>query len=68
MKDGSEYRCGAGTTGFEDQANMIYYTEFDIQDGILDITQVESLLFHKGWEADENGEPTIQTFFYIPIN
>lgn len=68
MKDGSEYRCGAGTTGFEDQANMIYYTEFDIQDGILDITQIESLMFHKGWEADENGEPTIQTFFYIPIN
>ena len=68
MKDGSEYQCGAGTTGFEDQANMIYYTEFDIQDGILDITQVESLIFHKGWETDENGEPTIQTFFYIPIN
>lgn len=57
MKDGTEYRCGAGTDGFEDQENMIYFTQFDIQDGILDISQVESLVFR-----DENGET-----IYIPI-
>ena len=67
MKDGSEHFCGGGTSGFEDQANMIYFTEFDIYDGILDISQVESLMFHKGWENDENGKPTVQTFWYIPI-
>ena len=67
MKDGSEYRCGAGTSGFEDQENMIYFTEFDIQDGILDISQVESLMFHKGWEKDAAGNPTIQAFYYIPV-
>lgn len=67
MKDGSEHICGAGTSGFEDQENMIYFTEFDISDAILDIRQVESLMFHKGWEADENGALTIQTFDYIPI-
>ncbi len=67
MKDGSEHFCGAGTSGFEDQENMIYFTEFDIFDAILDVSQVESLMFHKGWEADENGNLTIQTFYYIPI-
>ena len=67
MKDGSEYRCGAGSHGFEDQENMIYYAQFDIHDAILDISQVESLMFHKGWENDENGKPTVQTFWYIPI-
>ena len=67
MKDGREYICGAGTSGFEDQENMIYFTEFDIHDGILDITQVESLMFHKGWELDAEGKPTIQTFYYIPV-
>ena len=66
-KDGSEHICGAGTSGFEDQENMIYFTEFDIFDAILDISQVESLMFHKGWEKDENGELTVQTFYYIPI-
>ena len=68
MKDGSEYRCGAGTAGFEDLDNMIYYTEWDIADAILDVSQVESLMFHKGWEKDANGEPTIETFYYIPVS
>ena len=39
----------------------------DIADAILDLSQVESLMFHKGWEKDANGEPTIQTFYYLPI-
>ena len=67
MKDGSEHICGAGTAGFEDQEKMIYFTEFDVSDAILDLSQVESLMFHKGWEQDENGEMTVQTFYYIPI-
>ena len=68
MKDGSEYICGASTSGFEDQENMIYFTESDIYDAILDISQVESLMFHKGWELDANGKSTIQTFYYIPVS
>ena len=68
MKDGSEHMCGGGTSGFEDEENMIYFTEWDIFDAILDISQVESLMFHKGWELDANGKPTIQTFYYIPIS
>lgn len=68
MKDGSEHRCGAGISGFEDQKNMVYFTEMDIYDAILDISQVESLMFHKGWELDANGNPTIQTFYYIPLH
>lgn len=68
MKDGSEHRCGASTSGFEDQDNMIYFTESDIYDAILDINQVESLMFRKGLELDANGNPTIQTFYYIPVS
>ena len=60
--------CGGGTEGFESVENMIYFTEFDISDAILDISQVESLMFRKGWELDANGKPTIQTFYYIPIS
>ena len=57
MKDGSEYRCGSGTGGFEDREKMVYFTLFDIYDGILDISKVESLFFR-----DETGETV-----YIPI-
>ncbi|MBQ7130749.1 MAG: DUF4179 domain-containing protein [Oscillospiraceae bacterium] len=67
MKDGSCYRCVATTTGFEDQENMIYFTESSMVDAILDVSQVESLMFYKGREKDANGEPTIQTFWYMPI-
>lgn len=68
MKDGSEHMCGGGTSGFEDQENMIYFTEWDISDAILDISQVESLMFRKGLEQDANGKLTVQTFYYIPIS
>jgi len=68
MEDGSEYRCGAGTSGFEDQEKMIYFTEFDIHDAILDVSQVESLMFHKDWVKDGDGKTIGQTFYYIPIS
>lgn len=46
---------------------MIYFTELQISDAILDVSQVESFMFHKGWELDAEGKPTIQTFYYIPV-
>ena len=67
MKDGSEHRCGAGSSGFEDEENMIFFTRNDISDAILDISQVDSLMFHKEWELDADGNPTIEVFDYIPV-
>lgn len=67
MKDGSEHLCYSTSYGFEDEENMIYFIESSMLDAILDISQVESLMFHKGWENDANGNPTVQTFYYIPI-
>ena len=57
MKDGSEQSCVPSTTGFEDQENMIYFIQSTMFDAILDISQVESLIFR-----DVNGETV-----YIPI-
>ena len=67
MKDGSEHICIPSTSGFEDQENMIYFIESTMFDAILDVSQVESLMFHKGWEKDVAGNPTIQAFYYIPV-
>ena len=67
MKDGSEHICIPSTSGFEDQENMIYFIESAMFDAILDVSQVESLMFHKGWELDAEGKPTIHTFYYIPV-
>ncbi len=74
MKDGSQYRCAFMTRGYEDPENMLYHnvsTYFAYSYGvnaILDPSQVESLMFHKGWEQDANGEPTVETFYYIPVS
>ena len=67
MKDGSEHRCQATTTGFEDQEKMIYFVQSSMLDAILDLSQVESLMFHKGWEKDASGK-NIHTFYYIPVS
>ena len=67
MKDGSEHICLPSTSGFEDQENMIYFIESTMFDAILDVSQVESLMFHKSWDLDAEGKPTIQTFYYIPV-
>lgn len=68
MKDGSEHMCRPYFSGFEDQEKMIYFMESRMSNAILDLNQVESLMFHKGWELDANGNPTIQTFYYIPVS
>lgn len=67
MKDGREHILVPSTLGFEDEEKMIYYVESTMFDTILDISQVESLMFHKGWETDESGKPSIETFWYIPV-
>lgn len=68
MKDGSEHMCSPYSSGFEDQEKMIYFIQSRMSNAILDLNQVESLMFHKGWELDANGNPTIQTFYYIPVS
>lgn len=68
MKDGRELMCLSTTSGFEDQEKMIYFIDSTMFDSILDLSQVESLMFFKGRENDANGQPSIKTFYYIPIS
>lgn len=57
MKDGTEHDCYPGSSGFEDEEKMIYFIESRMFDAILDLSQVESLIFRGA-----NGESV-----YIPI-
>lgn len=66
MKDGTQYICAPRISGFEDQDKMIYFIESDMYDGILDPSQVESMMFYKGWQNDERGIPKIVEYSYIP--
>ena len=68
MKDGTEHLCYPGSSGFEDEEKMIYYIDSRMHNAILDISQVESLMFHKEQINDSNGNPIGQTYYYIPIS
>ena len=67
MKDGTEHPCYPGSSGFEDEEKMIYYIDSRMSDAILDISQVESLMFHKEWICNADGKITGRTYCYIPI-
>lgn len=48
------------------ETERICVVTYTTVDGILDISKLESLAYHKGWETDAGGN-RIQTFTYIPI-
>ena len=56
IQDGTEITCYASTEGYQDMDNLIFFVESSM-DGILDLSQVESLIFHT-----DSGEAV-----YIPI-
>jgi len=68
MKDGTLYPflyLGPGSLGYESEDTDIYMTAFAI-DRIIDVEQVESLLFIKSYP--ENEEPlTEDNFYVVPI-
>ncbi len=83
MKDGTEHLCYPRSEGYKakdsgqfvsppqdgyDMSQVVYYMEFSPFDAILDPGQVESFMFHKGWETDSSGQPTTQIFEYLPVS
>jgi len=69
MKDGSEQMCTPLNLGFENlETDFIYFMDCTVDFGFIDPSQVESLMFHKDWKTDANGEPTSETFYYIPVS
>lgn len=68
LKDGTEILCVTITEGYKDMDALVYKVTSNMFDGIVDLSQVESLMFYGGWEADENGELTIPVYEYVPVS
>lgn len=68
MKDGTEISCLPRTSGYEDIDGLVYKETSDMVDGIVDLSQVESIKFLSGWEANESGERTVPVYTYVPIS
>lgn len=67
MNDGTIYNIIPAEQGYIDENERIFFVEYHMVDAIVDMTQVDCLLFHKGWELDDEGNPTVQTYYEIPI-
>lgn len=46
LKDGTLVKFYPGTNGYEDQDELIYFSEYRIMDAMLELDQVESLVYH----------------------
>lgn len=67
LKDGTEILCSTRTEDYAQMDDLVCRITSDTYDGIVDLSQVESIKFRSGWEADENGELTIPVYEFIPI-
>lgn len=67
MKDGTVYtniNLGPGSSGYESEGSSVYRTVFAIN-RILDVDQVESLLFFKS--NTKEGNPMEEKYYIVPI-
>lgn len=62
MKDGTEISCLPRTSGYEDIDTLVYKETSNMVDGIVDLSQVESIKFRSGWEQDA------PVYTYVPIS
>lgn len=62
LKDGTEILCIPRSEGYEDMDKLIYKITFRMFDGIVDLSQVESIKFRSGWEQDA------PVYTYVPIS
>ena len=68
LKDGTQILCATRSEGYEDIDGLVYKVTSNMADGIVDLGQVESLMFYSGWEADENGELIVPVYEYVPVS
>lgn len=67
LKDGTFIQLSPSAEGYENQDDLIYFSEYRTFEGTVDMDQVEALAFYDGWENDADGRPTIPIYKYVPI-
>lgn len=62
MKDGTEILCATVTEDYQDIDDLVCRVTSNMHDGIVDLSQVESIKFRSGWEEDN------PVYAYVPIS
>lgn len=67
LKDGTLVKFSLSSEGYTDTDNLIYFKEAYATDGIVDLTQVESLVYYERWDPDPSGQGYVPVYKYVPI-
>lgn len=67
LKDGAFVEFRVSSSGFEDQEHLIYFKEAYAANGVVDLSQVESVAFIDRWEKNPDTGKSAPVYKYIPI-
>lgn len=67
LKDGTLIQFYTSSEGYEDQDKLIYFKEAHAVDGVVDLDQVESLVYYERWDPDPSGQGSVPVYKYVPI-
>lgn len=68
LKDGTFVEFWACNLGFQDQEHLIYYIDAYAVDGVVDLSQVESVAFIDHWEKNPDTGRSAPVYKYIPVS
>lgn len=68
LKDGTLVQFHVSSEGYKDQDNLIYFKEATATNGVVELTQVEALVYYDRWEKDPDTGKSIPVYKYIPVS
>ncbi len=68
LKDGTLVQFHVASEGYKDQDNLIYFKNANATNGVVDLNQVESLVYYERWDIDPDTGEQIPVYQYIPLS
>lgn len=68
LKDGTLIKFFLSSEGYSDQDNLIYFKEAYATDGIVDLAQVDSLVYYERWDQDPETGKSVPVYKYVPLS
>lgn len=67
LKDGTFVEFWVSSSGFQDRDNLIYFKDAYATNGVVDLSQVESVAFIDRWEKNPDTGRSAPVYKYIPF-
>lgn len=67
LKDGTLIKFQTTSEGYKNVDNLIYFKEASAANGVVELTQVESLVYYERWDPDPSGQGYVPVYKYVPL-